>query len=52
MLPEMSSSKLYAFFFALSRVIPHVPCQETDKATIDVEAPEDGILAKIIVSTL
>ena len=23
--------------------------QETDKATIDVEAPEDGILAKIIV---
>ena len=26
------------------------PDQETDKATIDVEAPEDGILAKIIVS--
>jgi pyruvate dehydrogenase E2 component (dihydrolipoamide acetyltransferase) len=23
--------------------------QETDKATIDVEAPEDGVLAKIIV---
>lgn len=30
----------------------HIPHQETDKATIDVEAPEDGILAKIIVSTL
>lgn len=24
--------------------------QETDKATIDVEAQDDGILAKIIVS--
>lgn len=23
--------------------------QETDKATVDVEAPEDGVLAKIIV---
>jgi len=30
----------------------HIRHQETDKATIDVEAPEDGILAKIIVSTL
>lgn len=29
----------------------HTLYQETDKATIDVEAPEDGILAKIIVST-
>ena len=35
--------------FAL-RVVSHVPHQETDKATIDVEAAEDGILAKIIVS--
>lgn len=26
--------------------------QETDKATIDVEAPDDGILAKIIVRPL
>ena len=25
---------------------------ETDKATIDVEAQDDGVLAKIIVSTL
>lgn len=26
--------------------------QETDKATIDVEAPDDGVLAKIIVRPL
>lgn len=31
--------------------VSHVSCQETDKATIDVEAAEDGILAKIMVST-
>lgn len=31
--------------------LSHLPYQETDKATIDVEAAEDGILAKIIVST-
>ena len=31
--------------------VPLTPCpQETDKATIDVEAQEDGILAKIIAS--
>lgn len=37
--------------FTLFRVVPNARHQETDKATIDVEAPEDGILAKIIVST-
>ena len=26
--------------------------QETDKATVDVEAPDDGVLAKIIVRPL
>ena len=38
------------FFHSLPCHPSHLPCQETDKATIDVEAPEDGILAKIIVS--
>lgn len=28
------------------------PLQETDKATIEVEAQEDGIMGKIIVSAL
>ena len=32
-------------------VLTH-PGQETDKATIDVEAPEDGILGKILVRVL
>ena len=38
-------------FFTLPCHVSNVRHQETDKATIDVEAPEDGILAKIIVST-
>ena len=42
---------VHILFFTLFHIIPHIPYQETDKATIDVEAPEDGILAKIIVST-
>jgi len=37
--------------FCSFRVMSQILYQETDKATIDVEAPEDGILAKIIVST-
>ena len=37
-------------FYSLPYHTSHIRCQETDKATIDVEAPEDGILAKIIVS--
>lgn len=32
-------------------VLTDLVVQETDKATIDVEAVEDGILAKIIAST-
>lgn len=38
------------FFAHFHTTLSH-PIQETDKATIDVEAPEDGVLAKIIVST-
>lgn len=37
--------------YSLPCHVSYTPHQETDKATIDVEAPEDGILAKIIVST-
>ena len=40
-----------AVFYRSPRLVSHTPNQETDKATIDVEAPEDGILAKIIVGT-
>jgi hypothetical protein len=32
--------------------VPYIRSQETDKATIDVEAQDDGILAKIIVCQL
>ena len=39
-----------SIFYPLPCHASHIPYQETDKATIDVEAPEDGILAKIIVS--
>ena len=52
MRPAMCCWKLYAgwsilvYAFILTRV-----AQETDKATIDVEAQEDGILAKIIVGS-
>jgi len=33
----------------LKSALNHAPSQETDKAVIDVEAQEDGILAKIVV---
>lgn len=38
------------FHTCLSTSHPKRVIQETDKATIDVEAQDDGILAKIIVS--
>jgi pyruvate dehydrogenase E2 component (dihydrolipoamide acetyltransferase) len=41
----------HPIFLSLPCHASHIRYQETDKATIDVEAPEDGILAKIIVST-
>jgi hypothetical protein len=39
------------FFILLTHTVTHTR-QETDKATIDVEAQDDGILAKIIVRPL
>jgi len=47
----MSSWKLLVYFLQLTPLISSSPFprQETDKATIDVEAQDDGILAKIIV---
>ncbi len=51
MLLAMSSSKLYVstgVYLQRPRLI-WLLSQETDKATIDVEAQDDGILAKIIV---
>jgi pyruvate dehydrogenase E2 component (dihydrolipoamide acetyltransferase) len=39
------------FLSSLTHTVTHTR-QETDKATIDVEAQDDGILAKIIVRPL
>lgn len=47
------SSRDCQLTFLLNTCIVNANClllQETDKATIDVEAQDDGILAKIIVS--
>ena len=41
----------HVFHPSLTHTISHTR-QETDKATIDVEAQDDGILAKIIVRPL
>jgi hypothetical protein len=45
----MFSSRLYAHPFKLRPARNDMSLQETDKAVIDVEAQEDGILAKIVV---
>ena len=36
----------------LTHLLPPLPIQETDKATMDVEAQEDGVMAKILVSAM
>ena len=46
----MSFSRLYVYHLQNSCLhVTNASLQETDKAVIDVEAQEDGILAKVVV---